>query len=233
MRIGILQAGHAPDPLQPEYGDFDDMFARLLDGHGFEFTAYDVEHMAFPDGPEACDGWLITGSRHGAYEDHPFIPPLEDFIRACVAADRPVAGICFGHQIVAQALGGRVEKFAGGWAIGRQDYETAGGPLVLNAWHQDQVVERPEGAEVLGGNAFCENAILGYGRRAWTIQPHPEFGEPLIGAYVAQKRPEGTYPDALLDRAEAVAAEREGTDAARVARAIAAFLKDRETHAAL
>ena len=233
MRIGILQAGHAPEPIRPEHGDFDAMFARLLAGHGFDFASFDVENMEFPDDPEACDGWLVTGSRHGAYEDHPFIPPLEDFLRACVAADRPLVGICFGHQIIAQALGGTVEKFLGGWAVGKRSYDTRDGTLRLNAWHQDQVTRVPEGAEVLGGNDFCRNAVLAYGRAAWTIQPHPEFGDALIGAYVAQKRPEGTYPDDLLDAAEADAARAEGTDAARVAAAIAAFLHRRETHAAL
>ncbi|UWQ22756.1 type 1 glutamine amidotransferase [Jannaschia sp. W003] len=233
MRIGILEAGHAPDAVQPQHGDFAQMFERLLAGQGFAFQRYDVEGMELPAGPTECDGWLITGSKHGAYEDHPFIPPLEALIRGVVEADVPVVGICFGHQIVAQALGGRVEKVAHGWAIGKQTYETRDGPLRLNAWHQDQVVELPEGAEVLGGNAHCPTAFLGYGRAAWTTQPHPEFGDALIGAYVDARAGTGTYPDELMDAARRTAAAGEGTDAPRVARAIAAFFRDRSLHAAL
>ena len=82
MLIGILQTGHAPDPIQPDYGDYSDMFERLLGGQGFTFRTWNVVDMDFPTSTDAADGWLITGSRHGAYEDHPFIPPLEDTIRA-------------------------------------------------------------------------------------------------------------------------------------------------------
>ena len=233
MRIGILQAGHVPDVLRPGLDDYDAMFADLLAAEGFAFAAFDVERMVFPDGPEACDGWLITGSRHGAYEDHPFIPPLEAFVRACVAADRPVVGICFGHQIVAQALGGRVEKFAGGWSLGARTYHTDAGPLRLNAWHQDQVVALPPGAEVLGRSDFCANAVLAYGRAAWTIQPHPEFSHEVVRGLVRARRGTGTYPDDLMDAAEATAHDGAPSDAPRVARAIGRFLRTREAHAAL
>ena len=233
MRIGILQAGHTPDPLQPVHGDYDVMFERLLAGHGFDFASWDIERMAFPDGPEICDGWLVTGSRHGVYEDHAFIPPLEDFLRACFEVDRPVVGICFGHQIVAQALGGRVEKYADGWSVGRQVYEAPDGSLSLNAWHQDQVVEAPDGATALASSDFCRNAILSYGRRAWTIQPHPEFADPLVADLVAERRGTGTYPDALMDAAARLAAARTPTDAPRIGRAIAAFFLDRTAHAAI
>ena len=233
MRIGILQAGHVPDALRPAHDDYDRMFERLLADEGLAFESFDVERMVFPDGPDRCDGWLVTGSRHGVYEDHPFIPPLEDFLRACVAADRPVVGICFGHQIVAQALGGRVEKFRGGWSVGRRRYEAPGGPLALNAWHQDQVVEAPDGAVAVAQSDFCANAVLAYGRRAWTIQPHPEFSDAVIGALVENRRGTGTYPDALLDAAARDAAAGVPSDAARVAAAIGRFFRDRDALHAL
>ena len=232
MRIGILQAGHAPDPLKPTHDDYDAMFDRLLAKHGFETVAYDVENMTFPDAPTDCDGWLITGSRHGVYEDHPFIPALEAFIRACVEADRPIVGVCFGHQIVAQALGGHVEKFDGGWAVGRHLYDYDGGQLSLNAWHQDQVVRAPEGAVPLAGNAFCRNAILSYGRRAWTIQPHPEFGDVFVQDLVAARRGPA-YPDDLMDAADRTARAGIPIDAPRIANAMARFLKTRDARAAL
>ena len=92
-----------------------------------------------PDSAADADGWLLTGSRHGAYEDLPWIPPLEDFIREIHAGGRPMVGICFGHQIIAKALGGKVEKYDGGWAVlGHQDYTFSDGVnMRLNAWHQE------------------------------------------------------------------------------------------------
>ncbi|MEM7489851.1 MAG: type 1 glutamine amidotransferase [Pseudomonadota bacterium] len=229
MQIGILQAGHTPEELRATRGDFDTMFARLLDGHGFTFRAYDVEHMAFPDDVRDCDGWLVTGSRHGAYEDHPFIPPLEAFIRDAHTADIPLVGICFGHQIVAQALGGTVVKWPGGWSIGYREYRTTDGArFALNAWHQDQVTVLPDGATTLAANEFCAHAVVAYGRRAFTLQPHPEFASDLIGEYVTMRRGTGTYPDDRMDAA--VATLDRPVDDARVAAAIARFFKTRAAH---
>lgn len=91
-----------------------------------------------------------------------------------------MVGICFGHQIIAQALGGAVIKHPDGWAVGAQDYDFGGERVTLNAWHQDQVIRRPEGAEVLARNAFCENAALIYDDRAFSVQAHPEFSDSFI-----------------------------------------------------
>ena len=200
MRIGILQCGQSPAQLRDELGDYPDMFMRLLAGRGFDFRIWHVEAMEFPDSAHAAEGWLLTGSRHGTYEDHPFIPPLEALIRDIHEAGVPMVGICFGHQIIAQALGGKVEKHPDGWAVGPQEYDFDGRALRLNAWHQDQVVSLPPEAQVVGRNGFCENAALVYGDRAFTVQAHPEFGDDFIRGLIAH-RGSGVVPQDLLDGA--------------------------------
>jgi len=200
MRIGILQTGDAPAMLADEHGEYPDMFERLLAGRGFDFARWRVNHMEFPDSVGDCDGWLITGSRHGVYEDHPFIAPLERFIRDAFARGVPVAGICFGHQIMAQALGGRVEKFAGGWSVGPAEYDFDGERLRLNAWHQDQVVQAPPGATTIASSPFCRFAGLAYGRTGLSVQAHPEYGDAFIAGLI-EHRGRGVVPEAQLDAA--------------------------------
>ncbi len=222
MKIGILQTGDAPDALRDQHGEYPDMFERLLAGHGFTFARWRVNAMNFPASVHDCDGWLITGSKHGVYEDHPFIKPLEQFIRDSLAAGVPVAGICFGHQIMAQALGGTVEKYAGGWSTGPTDYDFGGETLRLNAWHQDQVVTPPPGAATIASSQFCQYAGFAYGKTGYSVQAHPEYGDTFIQGLI-DHRGRGVVPDAILEDAH----DKLGApnDSARIANQIAAFFK--------
>ena len=222
MHIGILQTGQSPDVLRAEAGDYPDMFVSLLAHRGLTFRTYHVEAMEFPASVHDCEGWLITGSRHGAYEDHPFIPPLEAFIRAVIAAKVPLVGICFGHQIIAQAMGGKVERYKGGWAVGPQTYDFGGEKVVLNAWHRDQVTQLPPGAKVIACNDFCENAALVFDDTVLTLQSHPEFRDAFMEGLMDARGP-GVVPEPLLAAARDKMAQGKGTDAARMAARIADF----------
>jgi len=202
MLIGILQTGQSPDLLRAEAGDYPDMFETLLAGHGLSFRRYHVEGEDFPASVHDCEGWLITGSRHGAYEDHAFIPRLEGFLRQAYAAGVPIVGVCFGHQILAQALGGKVERSPKGWAVGPQDYDFMGETLTLNAWHRDQVTALPQGARVIARNDFCEYAALAYDDRAMSVQAHPEFSDAFVEGLM-RTRGKGLVPDPLMAEARA------------------------------
>jgi len=223
MKIGILQTGQSPEPLREGFGDYPDMFVQMLAGQGFDFVIYRALQGDIPASPTDCDGWLITGSRFGVYEDHPWIPPLEQFIRAVYQARVPMVGVCFGHQIIAQAMGGRVEKFAQGWAVGPTDYDFGGETLTLNAWHQDQVVQKPTMARVLARNAFCENAALLYDDSILTVQAHPEFGAGFLNGLI-DMRGKGVVPDDQLSKAREDS-RHVALDTQVMAARIAAFLK--------
>lgn len=222
MKIGILQAGHAPEALVENLGDYDAMFQKLLGGHGFEFETFNVVDMEFPDSIDMADGWLITGSKHGAYEDHAFIPPLEDLIRSVKSSGQPMIGVCFGHQIIAQALGGIVEKFDGGWSVGRTEYQMGDDTVAVNAWHQDQVIKRPEGAKVIASSDFCENAALVYDDQIWTIQPHPEFSASFVHGLITT-RGRGLVPEDQLAAATNIL--NDPNDSPEIGQKMATFFK--------
>lgn len=218
MHLGILQTGHVPDEVAAKRGPYGTLFHDLFAHRGFTQTLWSVVDGDFPPSPEAADAWLVTGSKHGAYEDHPWIPPLEDLIRAIRDAEIPLVGSCFGHQIIAKALGGHVEKFDGGWSVGATQYSVGGRPLTLNAWHQDQVTALPEGATVHGSSDFCANAIIAIGPRILTVQPHPEFPGDVIEQLI-DIRGHAVDPDR-------VARAKETLDADTDARLIADWLAD-------
>ena len=208
IRLGVLQAGRVPDEMADQHADYDQLFVDLLGENEFDYRHWAVLDGEFPDSIADADAWLITGSRFGAYEDHDWIPPLEEFIRKVYAADQPMVGICFGHQVIAQAMGGHVEKFSGGWSVGRVEYkldksvfgtESASDKTALLAFHQDQVVQAPDSAITVGSTGFCKHAALLYGNRALTIQPHPEFYSEFIGGLLDARR--AILPKEIVDTA--------------------------------
>ncbi len=222
MKIGILAAGRISPDMARIIGDYPELYQRMLAPYGFSFDDWFVVDDAFPASVTACDGWLISGSKHGAYDGFPWIARLERFVRDAVAAKVPVVGICFGHQLIAQAMGGTVEKFSGGWQNGLTEYAFGEHSMNLNAWHQDQVVETPAGAQVIASAPGCAVAGLRYDY-AMSVQPHPEFAETEMRVLVELRGP-GIVPDGNL--AEAAKTLTAPDDNAEMAARIAQFFKD-------
>ncbi|CAM3370902.1 type 1 glutamine amidotransferase [Thalassospira profundimaris] len=190
MKIGILETGFAPEELRDDFASYPGMLEKLLGNvdPSLEFETWTVLEDVFPDSIRDADGWVIMGSKHGVYENLPWMIRLQDFLRDAVSAGQPVFGICFGHQILATALGGKVIKSDKGWGVGVHEYAVdarnsdwlsdSPAKIRINAFHQDQVVEPPKGATVWASSDFCPYAGLQYGDNAASIQPHPEFMKP-------------------------------------------------------
>jgi len=214
MKIGVLRAGPVADELVNDFGEYDRVFADYLGplDPDFTFQGWTVYEGDLPATPGEADAWIISGSKFGVYEDHDWIEPLKTLIGAIAAARVPLIGVCFGHQIMAEALGGRAVKFDGGWGIGRHTYRTANMPswaadtpdeISIHAIHQDQVIQLPPDATTVASNEFCENAALIYGDPeapyAISIQPHPEFSDKFVTDLIAVRL--DTFPAHLRDRA--------------------------------
>ena len=185
MNLGILLCDKVSEVFVADHGQYPEMFANLLRpaDSTLEFTVFDAEHGELPTDIHAVDAYLISGSRHGVNDDYPWIRKLEEFVCTLHASQKKLIGICFGHQLIAKALGGKVIKSPKGWGVGMSQNQI----YQLKEWmrpslncfnllvsHQDQVIELPTGAEILAGSDFCPNYMMQVGS-FFSVQGHPEF----------------------------------------------------------
>ncbi|MBV8957304.1 MAG: gamma-glutamyl-gamma-aminobutyrate hydrolase family protein [Actinobacteria bacterium] len=207
MRIGLLECDHVDDRYRHLSGDYADMFAALFAADPIiELVNYDVVNGELPGEPGECDGWLVTGSRKSAYDDEEWIHRTAGFIRAAAATETPLVGICFGHQLLAHALEGAVERAPAGWGAGILTVDVtqkepwmqpARSEARLHFMHQDQVTRVPNGGEVVASADHCPIAAFTVGDTMLGIQAHPEFTVP--------------YAEALLtDRTERIGGDKAG-----------------------
>lgn len=223
MKIAVLETGVPPAPLTDKFGDYPAMFADLL-GPGFELETFDVQTGHLPN-PAAHEAVMITGSPAGVYEPLPWIPQLLEFIRATKGSR--MIGVCFGHQAMAQALGGEVIKSPKGWAAGLQHYDVVQPQpwtngerkIAIPASHQDQVVVQPPATEVVVASDFTPFASLAWtDRPAISFQFHPEFSVGYAKALIEKRYDRVNLPD------QAIASLDAPNDNARVADWIRNFL---------
>jgi GMP synthase-like glutamine amidotransferase len=217
LKLGILKTGRPPKPAIARFGTYPEMFIQLLGPEAYAWRTYAVDEGELPTSPMECDAYLITGSSAGVYEPLPWIGAAMDFLRQA-KGQAALVGVCFGHQLMAQAFGGRVIKSPKGWGVGEHVYEVMaaepwmGEPplrIRLPASHQDQVVEKPPDAEVFAASEFTPYAGLAWpGARAISMQPHPEF-DPAYAKSLIEHRRGDPYPD---EQADAAIASYSGAD---------------------
>ena len=226
MKLAILETGVPPGDLEQTFGDYPAMFAAML-GSGFEMETYDVQAGTLPNHPNGHDAYLITGSPAGVYDPLPWIAPLMDFIRE--AKDSHMIGICFGHQVMAEALGGKVVKSEKGWGAGLQGYDVVNREpwmdgeqrIAIPASHQDQVVVQPPATDITVRSDFTPYAGLAWtDRRAISFQFHPEFSPEFAKALIEQRYDRVNNPDAAIASLDAP------NDSARVGDWIRRFLTE-------
>jgi GMP synthase-like glutamine amidotransferase len=225
MKLAILETGRPPGALAEEFGDYPAMFADLL-GPEFEIERFDAAAGQLPDEPAAHAAYLITGSPAGVYDPLPWIEPLCAFIRS--AQTSKMVGVCFGHQIMAEALGGRVEKSDKGWGAGLHCYDIVRHEawmdgveaIAIPASHQDQVVIQPPATDVIAASDFTPFAGLAWtDRPAISFQFHPEFSPAFAKALIEQRY------DIVPDPDTAIASLDAPNDNARVGGWIGRFLQ--------
>ncbi len=190
MKLGILKADSVMPPLLAKHGDYPGMIESVLDRAAkqfdfpLSFSTYDVEQGNYPARMDECDGYVVTGSKKSVYDDEAWIRDLGAYLQALDTARARVVGICFGHQLIAHYMGGRVESAELGWGVGIHTSR-----ILRRAWfmeagvdnyslivsHRDQVVALPEGAELIATSDFCPKDMFCLGEHILAMQGHPEF----------------------------------------------------------
>ncbi|MDP7009830.1 MAG: GMP synthase [Verrucomicrobiota bacterium] len=199
MKLGLLQCDVIESEFLPIDGSFSDMIEKLLGKHreDFELVCYRVYEHELPTEADECDAYVGGGSRNSVFQEEAWIQQFQHFVCELYALQKKFIGICFSHQMIAQAMGGKVERSKRGWGVGARNMQTTGiepwmNPLLsqcrLLFSHQDQITRLPEGAKLLGGNDHCPNCMFSMGNHFLSIQAHPEYSLEYMRALMESRR---------------------------------------------
>jgi GMP synthase-like glutamine amidotransferase len=220
LRVAILRADDVRPELADTYGEYPEMFEVLLseankqrplkDQVVLKAMAYRTNQGVFPANIDEYDAYIITGSKSGIYDDEDWIKALKQYVLRLNAKNKKLIGICFGHQIIAEALGGHAGKASCGWEIGvKQAVMFKGGDprfsgvseFCLTYSHQDQVLEKAPGSQVLAATPNCPIAMTSLGSHILTFQGHPEFVKSYARALFELR--ESSYPAEVYSECKA------------------------------
>lgn len=197
MTIGLLLCDHLDPEVADAVGDYTELYPKAFGRVGLDLRIYEATEGALPSSLDECDGWITSGSRRSSYEDEPWIHAVADLQRALAEARRPQVGICFGHQLLARALGGRVELAPVGWGVGGRSFEIASPApwmdpaperFTILMSHRDQVTRLPEGAELIAAAEYCPVGAYRIEDHVFCVQGHPEFVPELSRILMERRR---------------------------------------------
>ncbi len=196
LTVGLLLCDHLDPDAAGVAGDYPVLYPATFSPHGLDVRVYEAVAGELPGRTDECDVWMTSGSRRSAYEDEGWIVDLAGFIARLADERRPHAGICFGHQLTARALGGAVAKSPAGWGVGGRTFDVvAPAPwmepdvdrFTILMSHQDQVTELPDDAELVATADYCPVGAYRIGDHVFCVQGHPEF-VPGLSALLMEKR---------------------------------------------
>jgi len=232
MRIGILETDELRPEIKQKYGSYADMFQQLflsVDA-GLEFNVYQVIDGQYPASIDECDAYLITGSQLSAYDNNEWLLKLREYVVYLHQQKKKLIGICFGHQVIAHALGGETKRSDKGWGVGNKTSEIK----VVKQWmdkneksfsllfsHQDQVTSLPQGSELIASNDFCKISSFQLGDHILCFQGHPEFSEDYL-SYLINKRRDLIGEDIVKQAQDSLKTKHDGK---RVAKWLVNFIK--------
>lgn len=233
MKIGILHADDLSSTLVQQFGDYADMLKNLIQSVTSEhtFQTYRVTQGNYPQSIDENDAYIITGSKASAYDNEQWIISLKEYIKFLFQQKMKLIGICYGHQIIAEALGGKVAKSDKGWGVGIKTstilkkktwMKPAQAKIALRYSHQDQVIKLPDDAELITTNEFCINCGYQISDRILTFQGHPEFNNNFL-EFLMQGRKE-IIGETIFQ--QAITSLKQNTDDKLIAKWLMEFIKE-------